>query len=291
MTSLVLFAEMKAHLNTSLSTDDADDATAIAAIRQLIEEESGHLERMARRRFDHRVETRYYDLVDYRDGGAIDGVELLLDDDLLSVDSIDNAGTAISSGYALLPRSPVPHLTNSPKWRIRLDSTGTQFWGETAGAAVDPVAAISVTGIWGYGGQWIDTGLTGSLANTSETALAVTGLAKEQETVLRMEGEYLRISAVTDDDNVTVERAYNGSTAAAHDAVPIYTFQAEAVVRTQVRRLVAWRLAQEESPLYGVINVADSEIPVNISSVPSDVQAALRDANLLKRNPLRMYAV
>lgn len=289
MTSLVLFDEVEAHLNTGLSVDVPADATAIAALRELIVDESWNLQRLAHRRFDHRVETRYYDLISRNQNGPINGPELILDDDLLSVTAIDNAGTAITTGYTLMPRSPDPNLdNNSPKNRIRLDAVGSQVWG--AAVSIDPIAAITITGVWGYGGVWTDMSQDGSLVSKTETTLDWTGHGQQQEATLRMGTEYMRITDASAADKVEVQRGVNGSTAAIHDTVAIFRFDPEEFTRSQVRRLVAWRLEQENSPLFGVITVLDTQVPVNITSVPDDVQAALKKANMMKRVTKRLYA-
>lgn len=277
-THYVLFSALKAALNATSDTD-----TVVARLRGLVEEESRALDRLAHRRFDHRIATRYYDAVSVQYGGPVHGYELWLDDDLLSVSSIVSGGETLTGNTQLLPVNAAPWLDNAPADRIRLDPYGTDDW--TSSTVQDVVGAIAITGVWGYGGRWVDTGKTLSLAETTTTSATLAGM--EQEMILRLGTEYIRVAAA-EGSSLTLERGYNGSTAAVQNSATVYRFEPESVVQTLVRRRVAWRLEQEKSPLFGVVKLADVDLPVNVSEEPPDIPSSLIRLGLRRRGRLHV---
>jgi len=280
VTPLVLLSEFKAQLaqsGTSLSADVA------ARIRSLIVEESDRLQKECHRRFDERIETRYYNFISYARGGPLYGLELSLDDDLKSVTSLNNGdASSISTGDIILtPR-------NEPvKTAIRLDNSKSVFWQIGAN---DPHGAISVTGLWGWRGAWslVSTLNDADFDDSELTATVTSGAAFEVGMTLKIDSEYLQVAAIATNlltfaTNEDGERNLNGSTAAAHSTgVNIYRWAAEPIVQNLVKRLVAWRLEQDKSPLFGQITLGDVTFPVDVSSMPQDVQKAIVKAELIR---------
>jgi hypothetical protein len=277
VTPLVLLSEVRGDLNVT-STTDTDNR-----VRNLIMEESEHLQRVCKRRFDHRVATIKHTprLLQYG-GDLLNSLDLALRHDLVSVTAITNGDSAtISSGYTLEPDS------NEVKSVIHLDSLGAVSWTNSN----DPRNAISATGVWGYGGQFEATSYTVSSGLAADAAATsfVSSSALETGMVLKIESEYLYVSS-TSGTTTTVERGYNGSTAATHaNATAISRFKPNALVQRLVKRLVAWRLEQVKSPLFGSAVVGDVIFPVATDSMPKDVAAAVKAARLVKPN--RVVAV
>jgi len=280
VTPLVLLSELKAQLSQAGSSLSA---TADARIRTLIEEESDRLQKECHRRFDERIETRYFDFIHKRSGGPLFGLELELDDDLRSVSSISNGdGSAISTGDVILtPRN------ETVKTSLRLDRSKSVFWQIGAN---DPYGAIAVTGLWGWRGAWslVDT-LSDADFDASELSATVSnGALFEVGMTLKMDSEYLRVSAINSNTltfatNEDGARNLNGSAAAAHDnGVNIYRWAAEPIVQNMVKRLVIWRLEQDKSPLFGQVVLGDVSFPVDVSSMPQDVQKAIIRADLVR---------
>jgi len=115
---------------------DSTDATDDGVIESAVEAASRHLDDQTLRTFYARTETRYYSVPE--------GLELRVDDDLLSITTLTNGdGDAIaSSEYYLLPRN------DTPKYAIVLKQSATELWVPDANGNTEYV--ISVLGSWGY---------------------------------------------------------------------------------------------------------------------------------------------
>lgn len=125
-------ALVKAALKIPSATTSDD-----AFLESLIDRASRMIDRYTQRFFVGETQTRYFD--------AIEDVEtrtLLLDEDLLSVDSITNGdGDAITAAqYVFEPRNRTPYNA------ITLKTSVSDLWTYYT----DPENAISVTGTWGY---------------------------------------------------------------------------------------------------------------------------------------------
>lgn len=264
-THYCLLSEIRSAVNWGTAGDAAQ-------IRRWIGEESLHLERLCGRRFDHRVETRCYTPLALPDGNLLNRLELLLNDDLLSVSAIVNGdGTTLNvSDYLLLP------LAATVKNRVRLKPLRNMSW--TADWSNDWEGSIQINGIWGYGGTWVtvsgESVRDNPLSAGATTMTVVSAANFEAEMVLRIDTEWVRIIAVSSTTPVlTVERGYNGSTAASHaQGTAIARFVPDALVQALVKRLVAWRNEQSKSPLFGTMVLADASLPVQVAHIPADVQ-------------------
>jgi hypothetical protein len=273
---LALLSEVRADIN-------ADPAAADTAnrIRSIIQGASAHISRACQRRFDERIETRYYTPWQLGQGGDLYGRhDLLLDDDLRAVTTIINGdGAPITSGYLLLPRAPANSVASYRT--IRLSSQGATYW--QSGLA-DPTGSIAVTGTWGYGGQWVATGATlAAGANIGDTTLTVSsGALVEIGMTLRIGTEYLYVHSVAA-NAVGVVRGVYGSVAASHNSgAALSRWQAHDTVQSAARRLTLWRMAQNMSPLFGQAVIGDLAFPVQTDALPADVLALLRDTGLLR---------
>lgn len=121
-----------------LSTDTVDDSV----INDMITRASGAIDQYCDRHFYPYTETRYYNVPDPR--GPSDPLELLLDEDLLSITTLTNGeGTVISaSDYNLLPRNGLP------KYSILIIPTSNTRWKPASSGNAEYV--ISLAGSWGY---------------------------------------------------------------------------------------------------------------------------------------------
>jgi hypothetical protein len=273
---LLLLSELQrnAHVGISDKLSAPEVLVAQNRLRDLIRQASEQFTLEANeRRFDRYYDTRLYTaraLVD--DGDLFNSYELRLDADLRAVTTLTNGDdTAITaSQYQLMP------LNKNEKNTIHL---GTDEDGTTWTYSDDPVGAISVFGTWGYGGSFPSTGTTiqdNPLTSSATTVNVASATDLEIDMVLLAESEYMLITAIVA-NALTVERAYNGSTAAEHvQNTALSYYKASDVIRRQIVRIVQWSIEQAKSPMFGTVQVADVSIPVNIESMPSDVVKVAR---------------
>ncbi|RMF81959.1 MAG: hypothetical protein D6737_03395 [Chloroflexi bacterium] len=218
------------------SSDTADDDR----LRVALEAATAHIERIAGRTFVPRVATLEHTVLDAN--------ELVLDDDLLDLTSLTN-GDGSSINLSDVIRFP---NGNESSGILRLTGNSVFVWQTT------PLHAIQVTGVWGWHDRWSqawrgsgDTVQDNPLSMTA-TTLTVTdadGLDADGATprfqvghLLRIESEYVRVIAVdTVNNQLTIERGVNGTTAASHvqnSAIDI--FQPARDVQMLTLRWAAW---------------------------------------------------
>jgi hypothetical protein len=97
--------------------------------------------------------------------------------------------------------------------------------------------------------------------------------------------EYIYVDAVptVSGGNVTVGRAYNGSTTQTWaSGTTVQYFQALEVVRDIIRRLVQWKQEQVKSPVASNVTVGDFSFPVSLDGLPADLYLTIRDAHLIR---------
>lgn len=280
VTVLAKVSELAAAVNAT------SNATTSAALLARLIEASELVQRLAGRRFDERIETRYYTARSVANDGHVLGMMLMLDDDLRAVTTLTNGDGQVldNSIYTPLPRGlRTDGITAYSS--IRLDAYGGTMW--QAGGN-DPVASISVLGTWGYGGRWQNGGATlnGNLSD-SATSAVYSGSGLEAGMTVKIDSEYLYISAVSG-QTLTLTRAVNGSTAAAHNTAAAITYwEALPTVRALVVRLALWRMEQVKAPLAGQAVIGDLVYPVSTDGLPKDVIATLDIARLRRvRMPL-----
>lgn len=277
VTPLILRSDFTNELAATVST-----ATNAAILDKIIEE-SERIERWCFRRFDERIDTRYFNPWQQTRGGDLDGVELMLDDDLRSVTTLTNGDGSTVSGsvYTLLPRSANRYGV-TVRSSVKLNTTSGAFW--TYGTN-EPEQSISLLGLWGYGGQWRSTGatVTSGLASDAAAATFVSSTALEAGMTLKIGSEYIYINAVAGTTN-TIDRAGNGSTAATHaNASVVYRWECDPLVKRHVKRLVLISIAQDSSPLFGQLILGDFQAAVQSDGNPREVLFDVERAGLKRR--------
>lgn len=178
-------------------------------------------------------------------GGYIDdsGRRILLDEDIVSLESWTADGLAVASAYNLLPLNA--SLRSRPYNSIYL-TDGSSFY--PVGFPIE----YQITGVFGWpeDARPISAVITGQ--TDSETALTVATGTVPIGALLKIEDEYQEVTARTTgapNDTLTVTRGANGTTAVAHGAVTIYRLHAPMAVeiaaiahasRIWKRRKSAW---------------------------------------------------
>ena len=290
---LLLLSELRRQMNSepSSSLSSADRAAADLRLRELIRSASDVFTQEAnKRRFDRYYDTRYYTPVSMQNGGDLtSSIELTLDADLRAVFTLTNGdeSTISSDDYTLIPRN------RDEKNAVRLTPFGTVQWSLPTDN--DPYASVSIAGLWGWGGEWVDTGDTvqdDPLTAAAATMNVTDGDNFEIDMMVRFgtsdaSAEYALVTAINT-NVVTLTRGYNGTTAAEHAAdTALYYYKADDLVRRQIVRLVTWTLEQAKSPMFGQSVVADVQIPTTIDTLPNDVRRVARQL----RWPMRVVAV
>ena len=205
----------------------------------LLEAASQYLDKRCERFFYCYEGTKYYD-----------GAGILMDiDDILSVTTLkldeDGDGTyeetMATSDYLLYP------LNNYPKSWIEISSASN--YGAFASGAKK---GVEIVGVFGYGDgdsatPYVDTGQTVVDAPLTIGAVTLTvgntNILSVGQT-LRIESEQLYIEAKLDATQVTVRRAVNGTTAAAHvatTAIYVYRYPAMIWQATLMLAMKAWK--------------------------------------------------
>ncbi len=244
MYTLATLNQLRQRLNLSAGAEDARLLAALKAASAQIERYAGRGFSPRRAMIDHTVDRQQ-------------PTELLLDDDLLQLISLADAGGTINLADVLtLPGD------ESPASVLVLTSGRTFTW------ALTPLRAVRVTGIWGWHDRpsqlWRLSGDTvrDNPLSSSATTLTVTDAnAADSEAesprfqvghLLKIEDEYVRVMAVNllaGDDTLTVQRGVNGTTAASHaQGIAISTYQPPSDVVNLVLSWAAWLYQQPDFP-------------------------------------------
>ena len=220
-----------------------------AAIDRLIESASRDVEQLTKRRFIPKTQTRLYR---WPSRWAV-GDTLWLDEDLISVSTLQSEAqnssptTISSSDYFLEPVNTAP-----PYNRIEIDiSSDASFSsGDT------PQRSISVAGSWGFSNdtESVGTVASGLAADATATSMVASngsqisginvgtasksenvtvdsghGIVAEEVILIDSEEMFVRVAGTT---ALTVERAYNGTTLAAHtNNTAVHIFRTLTVTR------------------------------------------------------------
>lgn len=282
VTPLLLLSELRAAFTGDTTKTDVQGKGRTAILKA-----SASVQAWARRRFDEYVDTRHYTArLASRGGDLEDAFTLNLNDDLrtltalaYNVDRFNNPnGVAITSGYVL--SSPNAAQGVIAYDQVELDPYGAvDFFPLTVHAR----NSIKVTGTWGYGGTWPDTGASLGAAITSTTATTLTasdGTRLEVGMVLKIDSEYLYVDGIST-NTITIGRGFNGSTAATHlISAPISRFLPLDGVQQWVKRLALYRLEQDQTPLAGAAVIGDFSVPVSTDGIPKDILADLELSGL-----------
>lgn len=196
-----------AALKSRIAIPDTIDDLAIAAAVATVSRE---IDRYCGRRFYVETATRYFDALD---GGC------LRVDDLLSVTSIKTdstldrtyATTWAATDYELDPPNALSESPPEPYTRILVKPLGTNSFrtGDRRGN--------QVVGIWGYYDvRETVSSLLNEALDTSETGVdVVDGTLYDVGQTLLIDSEQMEVTAIAS-NTLTVGRAVNGTTAAAH---------------------------------------------------------------------------
>lgn len=246
------------------STDQADDAFFEA----LIENTSRLIDQQTGRWFYPRIMTRTHDMPN--------SMELRLNADLLSITSISNGdATAVtSSQYVTMPHE------DSPFWAIRLKPSSSISWTSTDDGDTD--GAISIVGIWGYHTRydmaWRSlTTLGAAIVTTSATTFTATsGVSFSSGQIIKIDSEYMLVTGVNG-TTVTVERGWNGSTAATHlinAAITVWRTQGE--INRACRDIVTnvYNNRYGNNPT-GQISITGAGVIVTPDDIPSTTRLVL----------------
>jgi hypothetical protein len=263
MNTIATLYQLQQHLG--LEAGDDDDRLLIA-----LQSATAQIERLSGRRFYPRVATIDH-TVDPRNP-----TQLLLDDDLLALDSVtgNDGNDYATDDLLLIPGGEQPASV------IQLIASNSFTWADT------PVQAISLSGTWGWHDHWPaawrDSGdvVKDAALGASDTTITV-GDAEGSDgegasprfqvgQLLKIEDEYLYITTITvnagSDDTLTVLRGVNGTTAVAHaqDSM-IYSYQPAADVTLLCLRWAGWLYRE-----------TDGRIPDQVPAALLDTLAPLR---------------
>lgn len=193
---------------------------------------SARLEQVSGRRFTPRLATVAHDLRDAR--------ELTLADDLLQLERLTNGD---GRDLDLRQVQTLPAATEGSSSVLRLVGGQRFVWSGS------PLAAIQVSGIWGWHERWslawqsgVDS-LQGSALTAAATTLRVSDSSRFQAgQLLRVEREYLRVLGINAaQHSLRVLRGAQGTVAAAHDSgAEIDLYQPPRAVTLLCLRLALW---------------------------------------------------
>ena len=225
--------------------DNADEGRLWRALTAA----SARIEMTSGRRFTPRLATLAHDLRDPR--------ELTLADDLLQLQHLSNGdGREIDLGAV----QTLPAATEGSASVLRLGGAGRFVWSGS------PLAAIQVTGIWGWHERWSLAWLVGvdSLQDNTlaagATMLQVTDSSRfEAGQLLRMGDEYLRLLAIDEaHHSLRVLRAARGTAAVAHSrGAPVDIYQPPRAVTLLCLRLALWLYREPDRD-------ADAPLPADL---------------------------
>jgi hypothetical protein len=238
------------------------------------------------RHYDPRYETRVFDkpspktssfgVFESRLQPAAPVSPLRLDEDLLECFALINGDGVAITAYLLEPSNMFP------KMRVRLK--GGESWVSDDDG--NDMQVISLTGLWGshdkYSLAWVDNGQTVvdnplSSGATSIVVGAITPFSAGQ--LIRVDNELMLISAaalVLTVPTLTVERAYNGSTAAAHVAgSKIKVWKLQGNINQACLRMVKWRYNQKDVDAFDKTYSVETGILSSPAAIPTDILAVL----------------
>jgi hypothetical protein len=281
----VLITNINAGSLTNINSNEA------LRLRNAILAASAFIQRVSFRRFDEWVDQRLYHSLDERIGGSLLGpYDLSLDADFKSFIKVVNGnGVPLTSYTGLTPNSQPGGQSVVIHSRLHLNINGGVVFQSGTN---DPYNSIQVTGVLGYGGQWLSIPITVT-ADSGSTMTFSDGTQLEPGMVLKLtntgvtpntfEYIYVDVSPTVAGGNVTVGRAFNGSTMQTWaSGTTVQYFQALEIVRDIVRRLVQWKLEQVKAPAASSATVGDFTFPVAMDGLPADIYIVIRDAHLMR---------
>lgn len=258
-------AAFKRYKNVQQATEDT-------LLNELLDRASRFIEKRCGRRYDVRKETRSFDVPS--------GAMLILDDDLLQVDTLTNGDDTTLAATEYILQTP----NRTPSWGIKILATSDYDWEEDGDGETEGV--IDVDGLWGYHDRYADAWRSAdSVQDADGIAADATSITVSDKTnfeagqMIRLESEFCLISALGggESETLVVERGYNGTTAAAHDkdtAIEIYQPMANIVMACI--RLAAWRFSQKNADAFDQVYVFGMGAQITIpTAIPDDILALL----------------
>jgi hypothetical protein len=201
----------------------------------------------------------------YRNAIYIDG-NLYLDEDLLVPSTFEIGGVVVDAAdYYLLPSNWLPYSY------INFDRSAV------TGISSDYGASYDITGTWGYHENLTQAWTivqTAFSCTANETVISVFD-ASLYETLqyLRCESEMMQVvSRNVADDELTVLRGVNGTTAAIHTAAPLEKYSVIHAIGLAATRLVAYYY-QRRTDVGNTVQLPDGSVV--ISSMPEGVKETL----------------
>lgn len=232
-------------------------------VGRAIERASRWLEGEARRVFLPQYAAKVFDVPD-------SGMNLWFEDDLLSAASVvDAGGTLVPSDYALYPAN------GSPKAMLELVGSRTWVW------SLSRRQQITVTGWWGYPATLSTVGTLAAALTSGATTFTLEGC--QVGWMLRIDDELMHVSSVVG-STVTVERAQNGTTAAAHDSGDtVSRYAVDAMAQDAVALAAAAFYASRTNPGIASRSLGSASISYGRNGAGSAPQEAVNKARLLRR--------
>jgi hypothetical protein len=191
--------------------------------------------------------------------------------DLLSLTAVELNDEVVSSSYYELSPSDT-----YPAWQVSFDGDNVSLPSGTAFST-----SLELTGVWGYhenpNAMWASNGALLAGINDSVTSFAVTTGTVETYQYLKIDSEYLFVTAVTvgATDTITVERGARGSTAASHliSAVIYKYVQMPNVIKGVRRRVV--NLMQKMPELANLVQIGEGTFEASTESVDLKIDKRL----------------
>ena len=245
---------------------DVEDTSDDELILDAIEDASRLLDSSTHRRFYPSIETRDYEydqqfLLRIEDGA-----------DLLTVTTLttENGNTAIAASDFYLMAGDSYNVQPYTRIAIKRDDGAYFQWTGT------PQKSQQIIGVWGFHSDYANAYVVSSATvnetfTDSDIMLTVSdGTQFERGQTTLIESEWLYISDISTDD-LTVKRAMNGSTAAAHSSgTAISVYKPMRDVERVTRRFALWLYKQNEAPFtFDIQTSADGSIVIPPNAPPA----------------------
>lgn len=280
MTDYCTLADVRAELKGD-STDTSYDQRIRQYIRQVSRRVDATMGKPQRPFFAPYTEQRKYVVDNTRVDSWLN--TFLLRDFILSVTAVVRGSTTITSSVELYqPENRVAQALRITDWNY------SWYGGDCSSSTSTPPTYLYVTGVWGwhedYSNAWakVDDVLDVGGINATTTAITVAdadGTDLDGFTprfspghLIKIDSEFMDVTAVNTTTNIlTVRRAVNGSTAAAHALnADISTFQVDERIRRACIRQSALMVARK-----GAFQVETLD-GVGVVSYPQDLLSELR---------------
>jgi hypothetical protein len=247
-------ADLQAFIPNSTNASTTMLEQSIEAASRAIEGATGKL-------FYPQIKTNSYDLPN-----GYFRRELCLKDDLLALLTFTNGDdtTLAATEFDLWPYNWYPKSS-----LIMKDTSDYSFEAASSG---DTHNILEVLGIWGYHQNYAvawTTGstLNGAISSTSATSVTVTsGTLFVAGQIIRVDNELMRVTVVVT-NTLTVDRGWNGSTAATHltlATVTIWRAQADIIRATLIQSA---RYYRRDTTTFGT--VGGGEMGVQAVTIPA----------------------